>query len=397
LNGQSPLPQKSTKATAVALVFAYAVTFAIGPLPLARSANAASPWPLQLEMSVPFEPTAYPSAGRNYLAYELYLTNFGSSPLALRRVEVLDNDKLAAAPIAAFEASQLDALVQPIGAQGSADGNSAPHQLAGGATVVVFLWIALDHGAHVPNRLRHRILTADAAAEGAVIGTHHTELKVLGPPVTGTNWLADDGPSNDQDNHHRRGILVFEGRALIARRYAIDWQQSQNGKTFSGDASDERSYYAYGKPVLAVADSTVVTVRDGLPDNVPRHNGEFKTAVEMTPDTVFGNHIVLDLGGYQFGTYCHLQPGSLRVKVGDLVRRGQILAKIGDSGDAREPHVHFQVQTSAVPLAGEGVPYLIDHYRVKATDDVWRTSTHELPLRNMLIDFGEVQSASSVR
>jgi Peptidase family M23 len=389
--------KKSTKFAAVGLGLTVAVAFPIGLLQEARSADAPSPWPLQLDMRVPFEPTAYLSAGRNHLTYELYLTNFSSSPLTLRRVEVLDADDSVAAPIAAFEASQLDSLVQPIGAQTSADGNSDPHQLAGGATVVVFLWIALEHGAHVPNKLRHRILTADSAAEGAVIGTHHTELKVLGPPVTGTNWLADDGPSNDPENHHRRGILVFQGRALISRRYAIDWQQSQNGKTFSGDASDKRSYYAYGKPVLAVADGTVVTARDGLPDNVPRHNGEFTPAVEMSPDTVFGNHIVLDLGGQQFATYCHLQPGSVRVKVGHHVRRGQILAKIGDSGDAREPHVHFQVQTSSDPVAGEGVPYLIDHYRVKSADDVWQTRTHELPLRDMLVEFGGVQGASSDR
>jgi hypothetical protein len=388
--------KKSTKFTAVGVGFAVVMAFGIGLLQEARSANAPSPFPpLQLEMRVPFEPTAYLSAGRNQLTYELYLTNFSSNPLTLRRVEVLDADDSVAAPIAAFEAGQLNALVQPIGAQNSADGNGDPHQLAGGATVVVFMWIALDHGAHVPNKLRHRILTTDSAVEGAVIGTHHTELKVLGPPVAGTNWLADDGPSNDKDNHHRRGMLIFEGRARISRRYAIDWQQSQNAKTFSGDASDKRSYYAYGKPVLAVADSTVVTVRDGLPDNVPRHNGEFTTAVEMTADTVFGNNIVLDLGGRQFASYLHLQPGSMRVKVGDHVRRGQVLAKIGDSGDAREPHVHFQVQTSSDLLAGEGVPYLIDHYRVKSAGDVWQTRTHELPLDHVLVDFGGVQGASS--
>ena len=364
---------------------------------LTRLAHAASTWPPQLEMRVLFEPTAFPSDGRTYLTYELYLTNFAASPITLRRVEVLDADDSSAAPIAAFEAPQLNSLVQPIGAQSSADGNSDPHQLGGGRSVAVFLWIALEHGVSVPSHLRQRVTTAEFVAEGAVVATHHRELLVLGPPVTGANWLADDGPSNDPENHHRRGILVFQGRALISRRYAIDWQQNQNGKDYSGDASDKRSYYAYGKPVLAVADSTVVTVTDGLPDNVPRHNGEFNPAVEMTPDTVFGNHIVLDLGGQQFASYLHLQPGSARVKVGDHVRRGQVLAKIGGSGDAREPHVHFQVQTSSDPLAGEGVPYLIDHYRVKSADDVWHTRTRELPLGGMLIDFGQplrLQAAS---
>lgn len=356
-------------------------------------ATTAATFPPQLEMRVPFEPTAFQSGGGTYLTYELYLTNFAANPITLRRVEVLDADDLGAAPIAAFEAGQLDALVQPIGAQTSAVGNSDPHQLAGGRSVVVFLWIALEHGGRVPNKLRQRVVTAEFVAEGAVIATHHTELLVLGPPVTGTNWLADDGPSNDPENHHRRGILVFQGRALITRRYAIDWQQSQNGKTFSGDASDKRSYYAYGKPVLAVADSTVVTARDGLPDNVPGHNEDFHPAVPITPDTLLGNTIVIDLGGQQFASYLHLQPGSVRVKVGDHVRRGQVLAKIGDSGDAREPHVHFQVQTSSNPFAGEGVPYLIDHYRVKSADDVWQTRTRELPLGGMLIDFGQTGGA----
>lgn len=73
------------------------------------------------------------------------------------------------------------------------------------------------------------------------------------------------------------------------------------------------------------------------------------------------------------------------------------LPVIGNSGDAREPHVHFQVQTSSDPLAGEGVPYLIDHYRVKAANDIWQTSTRQMPLRNMLVDFGGPQGTSPSR
>jgi hypothetical protein len=168
-----------------------------------------STWPPQLEMRVPFEPTAFPNAGRTYLTYELYLTTLAANPVTLHRVEVLDADKSAVTPIAAFDAERLDALLQPVGTQMSADGSGDRRQLAAGATVVMFLWIALEPGTRVPNTLRHRVLTADSAAEGAVIGTHHTELQVLGSPVTGAHWLASDGPSNDQDNHHRRIIFVF--------------------------------------------------------------------------------------------------------------------------------------------------------------------------------------------
>jgi len=83
-----------------------------------------------------------------------------------------------------------------------------------------------------------------------------------------------------------------------------------------------------------------------------------------------------------------LQPGSLRVKTGDRVRRGQVLPRIGNSGDARGPHLHFQVSTSASPLAGEGGPYVIDQYRTKS-DETEQTRMRELPLGGMLIDFDQ--------
>jgi len=379
--------RKRTILAAVGLGFAVAAAFGIGPLHEARSADAPSPWPLSLEMRVPFEPTAFSSAGRNHLTYELYLTNFSASPLALRSIEVLDADSVAVQPIATFAGVQLDSLLQPIGVQLPA-GGSVDRQIAPGGSLVVFLWVALGSGVHMPNRLSHRVLTTDAAAEGAIISTHHTELHVLASPVAGIHWLADDGPSNDQDNHHRRGIFVSEGRSTISRRYAIDWVQSENGATFSGDSRDVHSYHAYGKPVFAVAASTIVTARDGLPDNVPGHNEAFSPAVPITKDTVGGNTLTLDLGNGQFAYYFHLQPGSLLVKVGDHVRRGQPLARIGDSGDAREPHLHFEITTSPKLLAGEGLPYLMDQYRITTSSGKIEQRTQELPLRDTLVDFG---------
>jgi hypothetical protein len=119
---------------------------------------------------------------------------------------------------------------------------------------------------------------------------------VLGPPLRGTDWLVGSGPSND--SYHRRGLVVFDGRALIDRRYAIDWTQVEQGSTSSGDALDNRSYHAYGEEVLAVATGRVVWARDGIPDNVPRREG-FRPAVAISLDTLAGNTITLDVGGGQ--------------------------------------------------------------------------------------------------
>ena len=348
-----------------------------------------SPWPPQLELRVPFDPTAFPSGPHFYVMYELHLTNFGPTPLPLSQIDVLDADRGAAQPIATFEAEQLKAMVQPLGGRTLSD----PKEklvIAGGQTVLVFMSLSFERDSHLPDGLLHRVSTVDSAVEGAVIGTHHTELHVLGPPVEGPNWLAADGPSNDEDNHHRRGVVILDGRAVDSRRYAIDWEQRRDGASFSGDARDVRSYYSYGNAVLAVADGHVVTARDGLTDNIPGHGESFHPAVPITLETVAGNTITLDLGGGQFAYYMHLQPGSLRVKPGDHVRRGQVVASIGASGDAREPHLHFEVTTSLKLLAGEGVPYLIDRYRCKSVSDgLMELRIHELPLNGSVIVFGE--------
>ena len=83
------------------------------------------------------------------------------------------------------------------------------------------------------------------------------------------------------------------------------------------------------------------------------------------------------------------RPGSLQVKAGDRVRRGQVLARIGNSGDSREPHLHFEVTTSSTLLAGEGVPYVIDHFQLRTAGNSWQARTRELPLADMVIDFGQ--------
>ena len=177
---------------------------------------------------------------------------------------------------------------------------------------------------------------------------------------------------------------------MDSRRYAIDWMQLRAGTSSSGDAKDVHSYYSYGKPVLAVADGRIVTARDGLPDNIPGHGDSFHPAVPITLETIAGNTITLDLGGGQFAYYLHLKPGSLRVKPGDRVRRGQVIAPIGASGDAREPHLHFEVTTSSTILVGEGVPYLIDRFRsTNASDGAIEPRTRELPLDKSIVAFAD--------
>jgi len=340
-------------------------------------------FPLQMETRVPFDPTAFPSAGQNILLYELHLTNFTPSPLSLDRIEVVDPNSPAQA-IAVFDGASLQAMTGLL-----ASGSPAmPPQIAGGQTAIVFMSVSFESESRIPDRLIHRVVASGATAEGAVIGTRHTQLQVLGPPVEAANWIADDGPGNEPDNHHRRGIHVFDGQPVISERYAIDWEQVQNGASFSGDPKDRNSYFAYGKPVLAVADARVIRVQDELPENTPGHGDAFHPAAPITLDTLGGNMVVLDIGQGEYAYYLHLQPGSVRVKIGDRVRRGQVLARIGASGDAREPHLHFEVTTSPKPFFGEGIPYLIDQYTITPPGGGSpQMHKHELPLNKSIISF----------
>ncbi len=340
-------------------------------------------FPVPLEMRTPVAPAALSSGGRHYLFYEIHLANLGGEALSLRGIEVSDAARPGEGAIATFGVDVISASFGPIG---FAQGDDS-RQLAAGQGAVAFLCVAFDAGVPVPSTLRHRVLLKEGAVTGPSVSTRRGPLPVLGRPVTGKDWIAKGHPAID--SHHRTGLLVVNGSAQISRRYAIDWKISKQGATFAGDPRDVKSYYAYGREVLAMGAGVVVAARDGMPDNVPRTPAGFTTAVPVTLDTASGNHVVVSHGAGQYAFYAHLQPGSVSVRKGDRVRRGQQLGRIGNSGDARDPHLHFQLSTAPHILASEGLPYLLEHYRVGLPDGGWQVRKREFPLTPMSIDFGD--------
>jgi murein DD-endopeptidase MepM/ murein hydrolase activator NlpD len=85
---------------------------------------------------------------------------------------------------------------------------------------------------------------------------------------------------------------------------------------------------------------------------------------DPTPDTAGGNRVVLDLGDGRFAVYAHLQAGSVAVKQGDRITRGQHLAKVGSSGTSGGPHLHFQLTDRPAVVAGDGMPYVFDAFEL---------------------------------
>jgi len=76
------------------------------------------------------------------------------------------------------------------------------------------------------------------------------------------------------------------------------------------------------------------------------------------------------LGEQRFALYAHLQPNSVQVKPGATVRRGQILGRIGNSGNSDAPHLHFHVGQAAVltdVVTGQTkpIPYVFEKFELR--------------------------------
>jgi murein DD-endopeptidase len=175
------------------------------------------------------------------------------------------------------------------------------------------------------------------------------------------------------------------GSGRIAQRYAIDWiKLDEAGRPYHDDKAVVGNWADYGVEVLAVADGKVSASHDGLPNNIP-FNGR---VVPITLETVGGNYLIEDLGGGRYGFYAHLQPGTQRVHVGDVVHKGQVLALLGNTGNSDVPHLHFHVSNANSPLGSEGVPYVFEAYEALGKVDVekllgptgWKPAPGEAPI-----------------
>lgn len=356
-----------------------------------------------LDLAVPQVPAPVAVEGRQRLLYELHLTNFGAAPLRLQALSVLDANN--GAVLASWRGDALAARGRVVGARDSALGDA----LQPGQRAVLFL--ELDLPAPVPKALRHRVeFSASASAPGGasggadpgqVEGAQMAPLPAaslrLAPPLRGGPWAAVYAPQWPRG--HRRVFYALDGRARLPGRYAIDFVRvDTQGRTARGDADLAANALGYGEPVLAVADAVVAAARDGIGESArvsahPRHDF----------DRAPGNYVSLALGDGRYAVYEHLQPGSLKVRTGERVRRGQVIGALGFTGDSTGPHLHFHVADAAPPLAGEGVGYafeafgLLGHYpgatglgerpwqaRDKAVAEQRRD---ELPESNAVIEF----------
>lgn len=192
-------------------------------------------------------------------------------------------------------------------------------------------------------------------------------------PLRG-EWCAVRSPGSRIPSH---------GTEILAQRYAFDLQRLGAGRRphpagwprilVTGVPLHES--YGWGEPVYSVLDGTVVAAVDGEPERKWLHPARESwhavsntTTFRPTPAGVrrlIGNHVIVR-SGTAYAAYAHLAPGSVRVSEGQHVGRGEVLGRVGSSGNSTAPHLHFQVMDDGDPLVARAVP------AVFATYEVWR-------------------------
>ncbi|MCJ7622170.1 MAG: M23 family metallopeptidase [Anaerolineaceae bacterium] len=317
-----------------------------------------------VSLDVPFSPIPFRARDQVHLVYELFIHNASGQELKLSRVEAASLDA-GVPPLAVLEAGEIEENVRYL----TDHLRPADEQVfKSGTLACVYLWLKLASETPLPASLSHKVsyTMEDSTEDQGVLKAVPVQTilpLVLSPPLRGKKWLAGNAPSNSVG--HRRTIIPLDLQPHITQRFAVDWVQfGEDGMLFEGDSSENNNWYGYGAELLAVADGMVTEVQDGIIENVPL-SGEM--AIEINIESAPGNYVLLDLGDENFALYAHMLPNSLQVKVGERVQRGQVLGRMGNSGNSDAPHLHFHIGNRNAALAAQGVPYIFKSFELLDT------------------------------
>ena len=337
-----------------------------------------------LDVTVRIDPTAFKAGGKWHLVYELHVANLGRWDCQVKSIEVLTSEAPSKS-LASYGDAGLDVVMSHPGVEtgGKTVDASKKTTIGPEAIAIAYMGVTFNKLEDVPEKIRHRIIMKIGDYPEAItlervpIAVNRNPVVAISPPLRGDGWLAANGPSNI--SIHCRALIPINGHAYISQRYAIDWVQLYpDGKTYHGDPKDNRNYRAYGAEIHAVSDGIVTETKDGIQQNIP----DEKPVVPITLETIGGNYVIVQIGDGVFAFYAHMRPGSLRVKVGDRVRRGDILGLLGNSGNSSEPHLHFHICSASSEFACEGLPYTFPSYDFLGNGVTWKSSgVHGPPMK----------------
>lgn len=180
---------------------------------------------------------------------------------------------------------------------------------------------------------------------------------VISAPHKGTNLTYINQSTNA---YHFYTAIFLNGQVGTGERFAFDSFRLDDSfsLSYSGDSSDNTSYYCYHDTLYAVADGIVLFARDTLPEN----HGCIKTVTFSQPIDYAGNCMIIDIGGGHYAMYAHCSKNQIFVHAGDTVKEGQALALLGNSGNSDAPHLHFEIGDAPDFFMCNGVPFVLKKY-----------------------------------
>jgi len=344
----------------------------------------------RVEVICPTRPIPVAIGGSKVLIYELHITDFDTTALTLKRIEVY-RDNETGAPLKSYAG---DALTAILTAPGAMNGGKDAATIGAAKRAIAFLWVEIGVDAKPPRSLRHRLVFSagdagqESTLEGLQVPVRDETIPELAPPFGGGVWVAGAGPGNDSD--HRRSLTAIDGHVYLAQRFAIDWVKvGANGDTSHDGAARNENFWGYGEPIHAAADGEVTALLDGIRDNTPR-----VLPKPVTLDNIAGNYVTVRIAPNRYVTYAHLQPGSFKVRLHDHVKRGAVLALLGNTGQATGPHLHMQLTDVNSVLESEGVPFVFARFTDLGPGSAYETDkhvsiprSHSLPGQDAVIEF----------
>ena len=178
-----------------------------------------------------------------------------------------------------------------------------------------------------------------------------------------------------------RWYVIWGGETLAQNYHARDKHQKDamdfimvgpDGLSYKGEGLKNEDYFAFGKEILSPCDATVLEVVDGIRDNAPG---------ETNPAFAPGNCMILRTANNEYILISHFKQNTISVKVGQQLKRGQLLGLCGSSGNAPEPHLHFHIQNiDDIPNA-TGIKCFFDRIYVTNSDKVEELRTDYSPVR----------------
>ncbi|MBI1288804.1 MAG: peptidoglycan DD-metalloendopeptidase family protein [Flavobacteriales bacterium] len=151
------------------------------------------------------------------------------------------------------------------------------------------------------------------------------------------------------------GEITHKGEWKEAFDFVIE---DEEGKTYRNPGTQLEDFYGFNRPVVAPQAGWVAAVQSEIEENA---------IGDVNLDKNWGNTVVIRHGDGMFTQLSHLKKDSIKVAVGDPVKKGQVVASLGNSGRSPEPHIHFQMQ--ATPYIGsKTMKYPVAYYMEKTAD-----------------------------